>query len=363
MNNDPIKSALQLIDEGHIEQEGPILIDLLAYKRPEDAWAWLYSCVKTDAQRIYCIRRILHINPSHQKAQNALVELKLREAMASSQVELQNTEESKTKRQIEQELAIIRVEHKEITENNESVMLPTQEQELNNEYEQAALPGLKDKVDIASSKLITSTSKEIKSKRKKKYKLASKQITLDEALPLPVKSSEPHVFNPKIYRIIFTKADENMFKENKSYSGFPETDSGMYGRRLLIGGIPITSFDYPYCVDIGRIPNESKCSVCEFFSIVDCPIRRDPIILNEAKTLFAQNRRYSEEYEAKRQQIIETIFTELKEHGRPLHYEVITKILHDRYPGLKLNSWKVLRLMSWHPEKFEWVDVGVYKAK
>jgi hypothetical protein len=131
----------------------------------------------------------------------------------------------------------------------------------------------------------------------------------------------------------------------------------------LIGGIPITSFDYPQCVEIHRIPHKSECHNCEFFAIRDCPIQRNPMILKDVITLFAHNKRYVEEYEERRQIIIETIFTELKEHGRPLHYEVVSRILHDRHPNLKLNSLKVLHLMRWHPEKFEWVDKGVYKAK
>jgi len=177
-------------------------------------------------------------------------------------------------------------------------------------------------------------------------------------------STEPHVFNPKLYKIIITKLDENLFANDKPrFSGLLETESGMYGRRLIISGIPITSSDHPKCIDLGRIPHKSICHICEFFSAVECPIQRDRVILDDAKTLFAQNARYRQENDERRQTIIETLFAELKEHGRPLHYEVIAKIMHDRHPSLKLNSWKIVRIMSWHPEKFSWVDVGVYQAK
>jgi len=61
--------------------------------------------------------------------------------------------------------------------------------------------------------------------------------------------------------------------------------------------------------------------------------------------------------------VVTAIYTELKGHGRPLHYEVINKIVLDRYPYFKFNSRQIVKIMRNHPEKFEWLDRGVYCAR
>jgi hypothetical protein len=365
MDEQAIKHAFQLIDQGHIEEGGPALVSQLGYAREEDGWGWLYSCVKTDAQRIYCIRRILQINPRHQKAQDALVEIKLKEAKAISQFDAQDVEEI-VHRLDEQQLEAIPMGHQEISVYNNSDKEQLTEAEIDGQYRQGLLPefeavGSRGDTVINKSDILVPRKKKLNVKKKSKK---PKQKMSDEELEKALKSTEPHVFNPKIYHTIPTDADENLFTRNKKTGGsYPEIASGMYGRRLVIGGVPITSSDYPHCIEVHRIPHKSYCHNCEFFSIIDCPIRRDITILRDAITLFAHHKRYAQEFEERKQIIIETIFTELKAHGRPLHYEVVSRILHDRHPNLKLNSRKVLQYMHWHPEKFENIDRGVYQAK
>jgi hypothetical protein len=368
MSNNPVKDAMQLIEQGQIEQGAPILINLLEYKRPADAWEWLCSWVKTDAQKLYCIKRILEINPRDQKAQNALVKMKLKEAKSIGQIDIQEVDETRTNHLVEQEPVAIPIGHEEISSHGNSDTQPITEQKTNHQYRQELLPEFE---ELESSGQIVISKADISILRKKRLKLKSKhkrrikKRSSTKRIKETEKPTEPTIFdNPKMYgTLICTKPGENMFAETNSYSGFPQTDSGMYGRRLVIGGVPITSFDYPHCIEIQRIPHKSYCHDCEFFSIRDCPIRRDVTILKDAITLFAHNKRYAQAFKERSQVIIETIFTELKAHGRPLHYEVVFRILHDRHPNLKLNSRKVLQLMHWHPEKFERVDAGVYCAK
>lgn len=172
---------------------------------------------------------------------------------------------------------------------------------------------------------------------------------------------KPSKVRPKIFTI---KVEENLYTEIKvKQTDFPEFNSAMVGTRLSIGGILITAHDHPKCIDLGRIPHKSQCQVCNFFSESDCPIQKDQTILLETKTLFAQNTRRWQELRDRRDEIVETIYSELKSHGRPLHYEVIAQIMKDRHTRFHLNGTKVLRYMSWHPEKFEWVNSGVYRAK
>ncbi len=45
----------------------------------ERAWGWLYYVCKTDQERIYCLRKIVKINPHNLKAQEILTKLTLPE--------------------------------------------------------------------------------------------------------------------------------------------------------------------------------------------------------------------------------------------------------------------------------------------
>ncbi len=115
---------------------------------------------------------------------------------------------------------------------------------------------------------------------------------------------------------------------------FMKFKSGMYGSRLYIGGIPITPNDFPECIQTGFALHKSRCYICEFFAEVDCPLRNDPTILLETKELFAQRKRYMLVYYERqqailenRQALVEAIYDELKSHGRPLHYEILTKMV------------------------------------
>lgn len=293
MSDEELEKAIALIKAGNIDQGGKILVSLLKQNQQiERAWAWSFACVKTDDQRIYCLKKVLELNPGHTKAKAALTEL---------------------------------------------------ESKLNAKPEKVVV-------------------EQVKLKRRRKPKPAPME---QEHKPRPKKTpkpDEPHVFNPNNYNIIFTKPGENLFAKDKR-AHFPEIESGMYGYKLVIGAIAITPFDYPECVEIGHILKKSKCYFCDFFSYADCPFRHDLYILHETQILFAQRRRYWQEDNERRHNIIDAIYKELKDHGRPLHYEVLTKIILDRYPRLRLNPQKILRFMGRHSEKFEWVDIGVYKAK
>jgi len=177
-------------------------------------------------------------------------------------------------------------------------------------------------------------------------------------------SNKQHFFNINIYNPVKIKHGENLFEANEnSLVNFPEIDSGMFGSKFFVRGIPISPYDYPVCIEIGQAPQKSYCYSCEFFAESDCPIRDDDELLRDTKVLFASRRRYWQDNREKQNVALEAIFHELKTHGRPLHYEIITKIIKDRYPKLGLRPKEVLRIMGWHSEKFERVDSGVYKAK
>jgi len=146
-------------------------------------------------------------------------------------------------------------------------------------------------------------------------------------------------------------------------SEFPESNSGMYGSRFYVGGISFSPFDLPKCVETGQSLPVSQCHMCEFFAEAECPIRKDVFLRKDATILLALKKRSWQEYRDQRDIELDTIYSELKDHGRPLHYEFVAQIINTRYPKLKIHPKRILRLMSSHPEKFENVGKGVYRAK
>ena len=303
MTNKVLEHAVNLIKSGDIDQGRKILVSLLKENQKlERAWVWLYACVKTDAERIYCLKKVLELNPNHERAKTALEKLTGQK-------------------------------HPQTPAETESKKIASQYRYQMGGQNREQKPNIKIKGRIPLQK------KNILNKTKIKV-----------------------VFiKPKV---IFNKPNEKPFKKAKyPSSDFPDIDTSMFGNTLTIGGIHINIHDYPKCIPTGRIPPKSQCYICEFFTVSDCPIRRNPTILRETRSLFVQNKRYWQENRDQRDAKIDAIYSELKAHGRPLHYEIISKIMKDRYPKLRLSAIMILHFMGRHPEKFEWVDVGVFKAR
>ena len=296
-----LEQAIHLIKAGKTDQGGRILARLLKEDPGiERAWVWLVACVKTDEQRIYCLRRVLNLNPSHKRAQVALKKLEAR-------IPAHTPEPLKSDLKPE---------------------------------------------PVAETKVY-------KIRRIEDFKSKG-----ENALRIDSSTAKNNKVKPNPLKIIFVKPEENPFSEPAyEMSDFPEESSGLYGTSLLIGGIKINAREQPECVEFGRPLSKERCYVCEFFSEEDCPLRKDFTVLKEVSFFFAQNKRYWKEYHEQREEVIEAIYQELKAHGRALHYEILTQIVKDRYPKLRITPFKVVRLMGNHAERFEWVDEGVYRAK
>lgn len=305
MVEEDLARAISLINEGEIDQGRKILLRLVK-ENPEleEAWLRLHLCAETKIESVHCLYRILRINPHNKEAR---------------------------------------------------VML------------EQVVKGQPDDLEIVENKYPEPTSKETTKtapKKQKRKKKTSKQEQKPVSQGENESTEEEETPNPNPITIIVTNdisSHADGFQLPPSI--FPETDSAMYGSRLTIGGITITPTDHPLCITVGYILPKSRCFNCEYYSPSECPFRRNPHILHEAHILFSGNKHYWKDYRERRDKIINAIYYELKEHGRPLHYDVIARIMKDRHPGLNLNSRRVLRLMSFHPEKFEWVDQGVYRAK
>ena len=113
--------------------------------------------------------------------------------------------------------------------------------------------------------------------------------------------------------------------EKRTTVGLPDVEAGMYGNRFSIGDLVITPFDYPDCIEDGHLLNDQI--VTSVSSLDMMIVQYDMIqIYCLMFTHFLQDRNdiwvVSDE---RRQSMVEAVYTELKGHGRPLHYDMLAK--------------------------------------
>jgi hypothetical protein len=296
--------AVSLLKDGDRRRGRHLLLEIIKDNRKNDlAWAWLYTCVDSDEERVFCLEKFLDLNPYHAKAKEELKRL---------------TFNRKTDVKLEAENLL---DQKKYTQ---SLLLQCDGE-------------------------IEPEKKAAKGKRR----------------PVDEPEFGPHYRAPTR---ITRAAGENMFTRNGfRLNDFPDADAGVFDgykfQLLSIGGLYINSQDFPACVERGKSLPKSYCYMCEFFSAADCPLRRDADLVRELKVLFTQRRTRQKEYVENQTAVVDALYDELKAHGRPLHYEVLTQIIKDRYPKLQLNPRIASHLMSRHKDYFEKVSRGVYQAK
>ena len=151
------------------------------------------------------------------------------------------------------------------------------------------------------------------------------------------------------------------FREGIDLSARMET--GMFGKSIVVDGIRLSQYDGPSCIQLDKRWSSTQCDSCEFFSPNNCLLRWDEFLLEDINRFTEIRAERAEAFARKRRIITKTIYKELKAHGRPLHYTVIARIIMERYPKFKLKDHSVYHYLLWHPELFERVDAGVYRAK
>lgn len=71
-----LQEAIALIKSGKKKEGGQMLAEIVK-KDPRNinAWLWLSSCVNSDPQKIFCLNKVLEIDPNHNVARSALSKL------------------------------------------------------------------------------------------------------------------------------------------------------------------------------------------------------------------------------------------------------------------------------------------------
>jgi len=159
--------------------------------------------------------------------------------------------------------------------------------------------------------------------------------------------------------------DEEWLDElgNEEETTIPPTGLGYRYGYLWIDGVRISPHDYPDCLE----RDEFDCNLCTFFTPKTCRLLRDPILMEEARTLFDIYREYRAVQRAaqleRQRALIHAVRAELHTHGRSLHYTVLARMVADRHPELQVSERSVLLIMAHHPDVFERVAEGVYQCR
>lgn len=68
--------AIEIIRQGNLA-EGAKILSRVLNRNPEDeiAWLWLSACVSDREKKIYCLQRVLQIDPAHQAARKGLASM------------------------------------------------------------------------------------------------------------------------------------------------------------------------------------------------------------------------------------------------------------------------------------------------
>ncbi len=153
-------------------------------------------------------------------------------------------------------------------------------------------------------------------------------------------------------------SDEDRAEEEVPYIQEP----GVY-----FDGLYITLDDHPLClVD----DDEIHCHTCEFFVRSSCKLYNDPQKYEELRDYLALLRRQrlgtwleQKRRQARRSRIVDLSLRELSEHGLPLHYSKLGRIMRERYADLQLSDAELYRAMYDNPALFDRIEPGIYGAR
>jgi len=219
--------------------------------------------------------------------------------------------------------------------------------------------------------------KEVESGRKKKTKVAEKKqrkmkgaITSDEKAtkekPEEAKPKErkPIEIAPRPPTMIYRNSEEDFFYGCRTgVHPAARLETGLYGKNIIVNGIQLFPDDLPACVQSMKFSFSDGCENCEFFSPGDCLLRFDEDLIREIYRFTTYRYERQRMHEERRQTVVETLYKELKAHGRPLHYTAIARIMIGRHSKLGLNTRAVLRYLLKNPDKFIRMNEGVFAAK
>jgi len=196
-------------------------------------------------------------------------------------------------------------------------------------------------------------------RKPKKRKAASEKVPL-----FCQKSSEDPNGEPTKHKIYVRKLEDDFFYgQEVRLDPSSRMESGIFGNHIIVDGISISSRDLPPCLRVLDPSPDDCCDTCDYFISNNCLLRFDEFFAEEIYN-FNNMRLERQLILLQRSRLVaKIIFDELKKHGRPLHYSIISKIVVDRYPKLNLTKQEVYQFILMHPEIIKRVGEGIYQAR
>jgi hypothetical protein len=371
-----LEKAIDLIQAGKNAEGANILSNLLSLDpNIEEAWYWLSICADSTERKIYCLEKVLAINPERDDARQLLQELSNPEGGEISPGDDFMPTRSEARLETERAPSKPVSNQKRKDQFDGKVLAGANAVDKTKARAGAAAkvkaeaPGKTNVDDRAQDK--TDTKARDKAEVQAKIKVLKQPDSQDSNAEKNTSSSKDVKGKRKMTRIedplieptySIVQPDDNMFAERKDRPyKFPLIEG--YGNSLFIDGVRINSFSRPRCLKVGFILDDARCELCDFFSSQECIFREDPFLFEDALMLAAGKRDLNAQHKERRKTVIRAIYGELQAHGRPLHYTVLAQIVAERYPHLKLSKYSVLGMMKCHPEIFENLGEGAFQCK
>lgn len=131
------------------------------------------------------------------------------------------------------------------------------------------------------------------------------------------------------------------------------------GENIWLESIHLSPYECPDCLKHDAF----DCDICEFFEPETCQLLSNLLLRKDIRTLFNIYRERRVVQFKRQRALIDAVRSELQAHGRPLHYTVLARMVAERHRKLRVNEFSILRIMTFHPEEFECVEVGVYRCR
>lgn len=329
MEKEKLDQAIIFIKEGNKDKALKLLASIVI-NDPNDelAWFWLAFSVEEDEKRSYCLKRTIAINPNNDQAINSLNKIEKKQINIAKNNDNENMKPTAS-----------------LENKNKSSTVDVEE------FDFYIPPNF-----LEHEKKDQSNSRFPKRKSNNRKKFSVQKTFKRKRGGIPVTYKPP--------KIIKFSLGDNFFNgfQNKLKPG-SRLETGIYENNIIVDGIRLDKSDLPNCLKNDSEFDEYRCYYCEFFSGHDCLLKFDPEFAEELLLLSNIHKEKLIENEKRRKNIITTIYNELKTHGRPIHYSILCRMVVERYPKFKLNEKKVYKYIQWHPELFERIDIGVYRAK
>lgn len=310
-----LEQAIKFAKSGIYKEALPILSEILSYDpENEKAWICLALCIDDNRKRLECLQRVNEINPSNEQVKKIIARIKNGISSKSDNPQDHQFDPLST------------IFCKEADQN--------QENGCKEEQDSIAV----DDEELFDNDLLPS-NKNHKESPPPVYHLSEELFTQDQTIR-----------NKSI----------NNSQENLQAS---RAETGLFGKTLVISGIKISRFEGPICLRMRRNDEDDMCNNCDYFSEEDCLLKFDDYLMEDINRITYTQIERNAKIIQRSKLVSKLIYDELKTHGRPLHYSMISKIIIGRYHKMNLTEKSIYHYIIWHPELFERVGEGVYKAK